>query len=100
MARSRARERTGGDAATTATRNVGVAELGLIVAAVVAVAIAPVFLLAKTIDGDEWLKGGAGIVGAVLTALGAIWRICVTSVSGGEGDGNSGGDGQEGSGSQ
>ena len=40
-------------------------------ALIVAVAYAPTFLLAGSIDGDEWVKSGAGALGLALVGIGA-----------------------------
>jgi hypothetical protein len=36
---------------------------------IVVIAYAPTFLLAGSIDGDEWVKSGAGALGLALVAL-------------------------------
>lgn len=41
----------------------------LMFAALVFIAYAPTFFLAGSIDGDEWVKSGAGALGLALVAL-------------------------------
>ena len=38
-------------------------------AGIVVTAYAPTFLLAGSIDGDEWIKSGAGAIGIALVGL-------------------------------
>jgi len=40
-------------------------------ALIVVIAYAPTFLLAGSIDGDEWIKSGAGAIGIALVGMAA-----------------------------
>ena len=51
------------------------AELIILMTAVIIVSLAPLFILAAKVDGDEYTKGSLGIIGGGAVAVFTIYRM-------------------------